>query len=251
MPGGATESRGIRVAEAAWPEVEKRVLRGAVAVLPVGAAGKEHGPHLPMNTDWLQVEWLTAQLLRCDDVLVWPTLGYGHYPAFTDYPGSTSLSEPTFIATVAELLAGIQRAGVARCLILNTGLSTIRPLEVAMARVTGFASLKLANVYSGPEFCAAEAAVRQQPRGGHADEIETSIMLAVAPRVVDMTRAEACADHEITGRFSRTDPASPDHSPSGVYGDPTLASAEKGRRLCDAMFADVLQACRGLIDRPG
>ena len=240
---------GLRVADATWPEVEERALSGAVGVLPVGAASKEHGRHLPMNTDWLQAEWLAAKVLQCADVLVWPTVGYGHYPAFADYPGSTSLSEPTFVAIVTELLADIRRAGVTRCLILNTGVSTIRPLESAVRRVAGFADLRVANVYSGAGFRATEEAVRHQPRGGHADEIETSIMLAMAPGAVQMSRAEACADREIRGRFNRTDPKSPNRSPSGVYGDPTLASAEKGARLLEAMLADVLAAVETLTGR--
>lgn len=238
--------RGLRVADTTWPAVEARASGGAVGILPVGAASKAHGRHLPMNTDWLQVEWLAGQLLRRADVLVWPTLGYGHYPAFTDYPGSTSLSEATFIAIVAELLGSIRRAGVTRCLVLNAGVSTIAPLETAVRVMKGFAVLRIANLYSGAGFRAAEHAVRQQARGGHADEIETSIMLAIAPEVVDMSCAEACVARAIRGRFDRADPGSPNFSPDGVYGDPTLASVEKGARLCDAMLADTLSVLNAM-----
>ena len=242
----STVSRGLRVADVSWPEVANRAERGAVGVLPVGAASKQHGRHLPMNTDWLQAEWLVTQLVRRAEVLVWPTLAYGYYPAFTDYPGSTSLSEATFAATVGELLRDIGRAGVTRCLILNTGVSTTRPLGVAVGRTGSFDDVRLANVYSGPRFRAVEAAVCGQPRGGHADEIETSILLAIKPQAVDMSRAEPWAGCEIHGRFSRSDPGSPNYSPSGVFGDPTLATAEKGVRLLQAMLGDVLAMLAGM-----
>lgn len=246
--GGPDEAlRGLRVAESSWPEVEARARGGALGVLPVGAVCKAHGRHLPMNADWLQAEWLAGQLARDTDVLVWPTLGYGHYPAFTDYPGSTSLREATFVAMVVDVLDGVRRAGVTRCLVLNTGVSTIRPLEAAMRRATGFTDLRMANLYSGPRFRAVEAAIQQQPRGGHADEIETSIMLAIAPGTVDMSRAEPWADREIRGRLNRRDPTSPGYAPGGVYGDPTVASAVKGVRLVEAILADVMEALGAMV----
>ena len=53
-------SPGAFAAHLSWPEVERRIKAGAVTVLPVGAACKAHGPHLPMNTDLLQADWLAA-----------------------------------------------------------------------------------------------------------------------------------------------------------------------------------------------
>jgi creatinine amidohydrolase len=234
--------QGVRVAEVAWILVAERIAAGAVGVLPVGAASKEHGRHLPMATDWHQAEWLADALVQQANVLVWPTLSYGYYPAFTGYPGSTSLREPTFVTLAAEVLADIQRSGVSSCAVLNTGISTIRPLDAALARVRGFAALRLVNVYSGRRFRAVRSALETQPCGSHADEIETSIMLAVAPEMVDMSRAEPCVSAFTPGPLNRTDPHAPNYSPGGSYGDPTRASAEKGRALVAAMLADTLEA---------
>lgn len=231
---------GIFVADEAWPEVGARLLAGATAVLPVGAASKEHGRHLPMNTDYLQAQWLAAVLVQRTAVVVWPTVAYGHYPAFVDYPGSSNLSSVTFRKLITELLEDIRRSGASRVAILNTGISTIRPLEQAVACVQGFNDLRLINVYAGKNYLAAAAECEQQARGGHADESETSIMLAIAPHKVDMTQAERWDEREIKGRFSRTEPQDANYSPSGVYGDPTLATAEKGHRLLDAMLKDIL-----------
>ena len=56
-----------------WDEVARRIHDGAVAILPIGAAAKQHGFHLPLNTDRIQAEWLAARLAGRIDALIWPT----------------------------------------------------------------------------------------------------------------------------------------------------------------------------------
>ncbi len=230
---------GIWVANCAWPEVEARLKAGAIAVLPIGAGAKEHGCHLPLDTDFTQAEWLAQALVERLPVAVWPTLSYGHYPVFVQYPGSISLTSSTFEALAREIVTGILQTGARHVALLNTGISTIKPLQAALAGIEA-GRTTLINVYSGPVFAAAVKAVEEQPFGGHADEIETSIMLAIAPERVDMSRAVA-ADRPIErGMFNRFDPKSPNYSPSGVNGDATLATRAKGERLLSAMLDDVL-----------
>ena len=232
---------GAFVAELAWPEVEKRIQSGAIAILPVGASAKEHGRHLPLNTDQLQAEWLAARLIEKANVLVWPTLTYGHYPAFAGYPGSCSLSTTTFQNLVEEILQSILGSGVKSALILNTGISTIAPLKRVIARMGN--RVRLANVYQGPRYLKAEEKIKQQPRGSHADELETSVMLAIAPDKVNMSKAMPWAKREMQpGKLVKNDPSHPNYSPDGVYGDPSLATKEKGERLLAAIVEDVLDA---------
>ncbi len=231
--------RGLRVAEAAWPEVEAALQAGHTGILPVGAAAKEHGRHLPMNTDYVQAEWLAARLVERLAVAAWPTLGYGHYPAFLDYPGSCSLGRATFTAAAAEILDNLLHSGARRVLILNTGISTIPPLEDAIGRCRQPRRVGLANVYAGPQYRAARARIAREPRGGHAGEAETSIMLAIAPERVRMDRADACTRQMQPGPLRRRDAAHPNYSPSGVWGDPRLASREQGEVLLRAMLEDL------------
>lgn len=241
-------SPGAFAAQLSWPELERRVKAGAVAVLPVGAACKEHGPHLPMNTDFLQAEWLAGALVQRAEVLVWPTVTYGYYPAFTDYPGSVSLTRETFQRVVQEILSEIRRAGVRAVLILNTGISTIEPLKAAAGDMTEAMRIELANVYSGPRCRSVTEAIEEQTRGGHADELETSILLAIGREHVALGKAQTWIPPAVavSGPFSRSDPDNPRFSPSGVWGDPTLASEEKGRRLLAAMVDDLFAAVEAL-----
>ena len=86
--------------------------------------------------------------------------------------------------------------------------------------------------------------LQEQRYGSHADEIETSLMLAIAPGLVDMSRAAPCPVSPMgrsRGPLSPDDPSSPNYAPSGSFGDPTLASAEKGRKVLAAILDDLVE----------
>lgn len=229
---------GRRVAALSWQEVARRLGQGMPAVLAIGAAAKEHGYHMPLDTDFRQAEWLVDRLCETHALLAWPTLPYGYYPSFVDYPGSISLGEETFAAAVMEILDGIRRAGARTVFVLNTGISTIPPLERVLA---GAAGCHLINVYSGPRFAAVAREVQEQAWGGHADEVETSMLLAIAPGAVDMALAEGNPARIERGLFNRHDPRAPNYSASGSNGDPRLATAAKGERLVEALRLDVIE----------
>ncbi len=235
---------GIRVETSAWPLVEKLLESGIGAVLPVAAACKEHGRHLPMNSDQRQVDWIIDHLLPRLDFVVWPVITYGYYPVFVDYPGSVSLSEQTFIAFVGEVIDCIQHAGAERVILLNTGISTIPPLEQVIAARTDSARYQIINVYSGPNFNREVEKLSEQEWGGHADEIETSMMLAIDEETVDLGCAKVAPVEIERGRFNRHDPSQANYSPDGVNGDPSLATRQKGERLIGAMMDDVFAALR-------
>ena len=240
---------GIRVADVSWPEVETRLAAGASAVLAVGAAAKAHGRHLPMATDYLQAEWLVRRVIHEFPVVVWPTFAYGYYPSFVEYPGSVSLPESVFIEAVGAVFESMRVAGAREAVLLNTGISTIPPLE----RATKAAPLPvhLVNVYAGPRFAAALTERSEQVFGGHADEVETSIMLAIAPHRVEPGAARPGGTRIERGLFNRHDPNAPNFSPDGVNGDPTLASPEKGEAFVQALWEDVNAAVTAALEGAG
>src|SRR5436305_848630 len=89
------QSRGVLLEDLTWIEAEKVLTRNAVVVVPLGAAAKEHGPHLKLKNDWILAEYFRNRLLERSAVVVAPTMGYHFYPAFVEYPGSTTLSLET------------------------------------------------------------------------------------------------------------------------------------------------------------
>lgn len=240
----ALRNQSHRVADLTWDEVERRLAGRALALLPIGAGAKEHGFHLPMATDALQAEAIADRLVARVatvriDLLTWPTLTYGYYPAFTAYAGSVTLLQPTFVAVVREVAFGLIGAGARAVMILDTGISTIPAVAEAIGNLPNAHHLM---IHAGPRYQEAAARLSEQPYGGHADELETSRMLALFPDWVDMNRAVASPVHAEgpkPGPLSRDNPASPNYSPSGSYGDPRLATREKGEVLLEAMLADL------------
>jgi creatinine amidohydrolase len=89
----------------------------------------------------------------------------------------------------------------------------------------------------------------EQSHGSHADELETSLMLALAPHLVDMARAEPspAIGLEAPGPLTPLDLNSPNYSRSGSYGDPTLATLEKGEILLAAMLDDLREQVAAFI----
>ncbi len=234
--------QGFRVADQTWATVDAALANDAISILPIAASCKEHGLHLPMSTDYIQAEWLVAHLITKVNAVIWPTVNYGYYPAFVDYPGSSSLNKSTFENVIMEITQGIIKNGANKMFILNTGISTIEPLQNIVTSYLHSSNIRLINIYSGERFCEIEKLVSKQIRGGHADEIETSIMLAINADMVNMRLAESNTNEIQPGPFNRTHKDQPNYSPSGVYGDATLATLEKGQRLTDAILKDVLHA---------
>ncbi len=231
-----------------WDAVARRIESGAAAILPVGAGSKQHGLHLPLNTDRIQAEYLATRLAADIDALVWPTLSYGHYPAFVEYAGSISLSAATFEAVVAEIASDILRHGCRALFVLDTGISTHAAIAQALAR-PGLGHALHLKIHDGPRYRRAAHQVAEQGHGSHADELETSLMLAIAPELVEVWRAEASPpiDRKMPGRLTPTDKASPNYSRSGSFGDPTLATRAKGEILLAAIIDDITAQAREFL----
>jgi creatinine amidohydrolase len=231
------------VADLPWDNVARRLKNGAVAIVPVGAGAKQHGLHLPMGTDQIQAEFFAARLAEHIEALIFPTLVYGTYPAFVAYAGSISLADSVFEDLACGIAGGLLDHGVRKVIVLNTGLSTQAPLERALGRLAKPALVRLLNVYGGARFDEIRTRIIEQAHGSHADEIETSIMLAIAPERVEMALAQASPplpQGPEPGALTPCDPTSPNYSPAGSFGDPTKASREKGELLIDAILRDLL-----------
>ena len=228
---------GVRLGDIPWTEAEKVLAPDRVVVLPLGAGSKEHGPHLLLGNDQLLADALAARVLQARPVALLPTLTYGFYPAFLEYPGSVSLSFETQRDVVIQICRSLARYGPRRFYVLNTGVSTARPLKAAAEALAAEGILmRFTDIIAAGK--PAEDAVRQQKAGTHADEMETSAMLFLAPGSVRMEKAVADGLSERSGPLTRNVASTTGHvSPSGVFGDPTLADWRKGQRIADALVA--------------
>jgi len=214
-----------------WPEAEYALQHADCIVIPLGAELKEHGYHLPLNTDWQLAEYFSRQLLAVDNLLITPTLGYSYFPAFVDYPGTVSLSRECAGQLLEEYISSLQQHGAKRFYILNTGISTNWVLEPLRLKLQPRLQLYYSDLLELlPDI---EAQVSEQRCGGHADEIETSMMLYIAPTQVRMEKASCDYGEpgQSQGPFRRQRGEPGLYSPSGTFGDARLASAAKGEQV--------------------
>ncbi len=231
---------GVLLEDLSWVEAERILKPETVIVVPLGAESKEHGPHLKLKNDFLIAEYLKNRVRERADVVIAPTVNYHFYPAFVEYPGSTSLRLETARDLIVDICRGLSRFGPRRFYVLNTGVSTVSALApAAEALAADGILLRYTDLLECME--PIEKEVCKQDGGTHADEAETSMMLYMAPASVEMGKAVKDY-HPGEGRLTR-DPKKEGmtYSASGVFGDATLATREKGRRITEALVAVILR----------
>jgi creatinine amidohydrolase len=242
---------GVRLGDLSWVEAEAVLTPDRVVVLPLGAAAKEHGPHLLLRNDQILADYYAERVRQARPVAVLPTLTYGFYPAFLEYPGSTSLSAETQRDVVVQIVRSVARHGPRRFYVLNTGVSTARPLR-ASQQVLAAEGIEMRFSDVALVGKAAEDRVRRQKAGTHADEIETSMVLYLDPSAVRMEKAVADGlELDRPGPLTRDPRSATGHvSPSGVYGDPRLATREKGEMVVEQAVRDMLAEIDALAAAP-
>ena len=139
-------------------------------------------------------EYFKQRVLAAAPVVVAPTINYSYYPAFLEYPGSSSVSLDTARAMIVEIVHSLAHYGPQRFYVINTGISTLRPLAAAASELSKERILLRYLDFTKED--PVEKEVRQS-EGTHADEIETSMMLYIAPQIVRMDKAVREALNEI------------------------------------------------------
>lgn len=231
-------AQGVLVERLSWDEARPLLTREAVVLVAVGAQAKEHGRHLPLNNDWLMAEYLKGRVVAAAPVVAYPTINYHFYPAFRPFPGSTTLEQATARDMVAEVIRSIAAHGPRKFYVLNTGVSTIAPLKETQA-LLGADGIVMRFTDILAVAGDVEKRLSKQQEGTHADETETSAMLYIAPDVVKMPRA--VTDYRRLRDQWPHIGGSSEQAATGVYGDPTLATREKGEAIVEAMVKGILQ----------
>ncbi len=242
------KKRSLRLEYLTWIEAEKALKDYEVVMIPLGARTKEHGPHLPLNNDWVMAEYLSKRVAAEVPVMVMPTLQYGYYPSFLEYPGSVSIGLETFKELVKDICVSMSDYGVKKFYVLNTGVSTVQGLRPAVDELRELGiKMRYTDILESGR--GAEEGLMEQEGGTHADESETSMMLYINPEMVDMKKAVKDY-HPLEGRGLTRDPFNKDagvYSASGVFGDATLATLEKGRNVVEARIRYIVDELREFI----
>jgi creatinine amidohydrolase len=244
---GQKKPMSVELEDLTWIQAEQALKECQVVLIALGARTKEHGPHLLLKNDYVMAEYLKDRVAEKVPVAVLPTLQYGYYPSFLEYPGSISLQAETFKNVVKDICRSMNGYGVRKFYVLNTGISTLRPLDEAAEELeTDGIVLRYLNLLEVDKTLPED--LLQQEGGTHADEAETSMMLYIAPETVDMTKAVKDYDPR-PGRkgLTRNPQGQGTYSSTGTWGDATLATREKGQVIVEATVQAIVAQVRDLI----
>jgi len=237
-----------------WPELGEAVKQQPVVVLPVGSV-EDHGPHLPLDVDNFLIGCVCEEAARRLDgeILLLPPVPYGFEEHHMDFPGTIDIGIEHLLNFVLDITRSVARHGFRRILLAD-GHGSNMPILDLVARRTVLETEALCGAFIWPSLARKvieNLRESEQPGGmAHACELETSLYLYLDADRVQMAKAqkELGMPHS---RFIWMDlmSASPvlmmDHwsrfSKSGVVGDPTLASREKGEKIYEAVVQGLIE----------
>jgi creatinine amidohydrolase len=227
-----------------WTEVQEILAEAPRMILPIGALD-QHGPHLPLGTHSFIAGSVARDVSQTTGTLRAPLLPYGvNEGASHQYAGTASLRRKTLHRAVNELLGRWEDHGVRHFLMLTAHRFEphIDALLMALSTradtsVVDLLSVDVSDIVESP------------PGREHAGELETSLLLYLAP---DRVRADRIRDRPLEGmseyrKYVRGKQPTPPPGSEGVVGRPSLGTAEKGR----LMYQRYLSLCRGILMEEG
>jgi len=252
-----TDDRKWRLARMTSPEAGERMAACDVALLPTGAI-EQHGPHLTVDTDFWHAERLCREVaLACGEPypVVLPGIPFGVSYHHDDFPGTLSVSAETLSRYVTEVGRSAARQGVRKLVIVNGHGGNAPALQTAAQKIHRKTGVFVC-VDTGETSDADVDAIAETRGDIHAGEIETSEALHLRPDDVrgelpglSVPRFALEALDEGGERwvpwFARTSRLSPE----GVLGDPSRATADKGRRMWEVQIGRLVELVRGLRGR--
>ncbi len=226
-----------------------------IAVLPV-AATEQHGPHLPLRVDTALVDGVVAatvpHIAAEVPALFLPTQAVGFSPEHARFPGTLTLKAETVIRLWTELGESVAATGVKKLVLLNSHGGQVGLLDVVARDLRARLGMLVYSVnwfglpLTGPtgEDVNALFSAHEHRFGIHAGEIETSMMLALAPDQVAMAQAQNFASTSEdrakrfailgNGKSAKLGWQMQDYNAAGAVGNASAATADKGRAVLDA-----------------
>ena len=228
-----------------WTQFDERLktTKNPKVLLPIGSL-EQHGPHLPLATDTIIANHISQAVSKESETLLLPTLVLGCSLEHAGFPGTISIRPETLTNTIRDIIESLRNSGLTKLFIINGHGGNRATIDSTL--------VKLKHEYPDMDVLAftiidlvrkkyAEIRNSNQRMIGHADEIETSMMLAIMPELVDMQKAIA-ESPALPGQLSFEGEdvtkvsfgwRAIDITKSGIIGDPRVANSEKGKILID------------------
>jgi creatinine amidohydrolase len=232
----------MRLTDLSWTDAD--AADTDLAVVPVGST-EQHGPHGPLGTDTLTARAVSeAGVERCDrSVVVAPAVPVGVAEEHRQFTGTLWVSEDTFRAYVRDVVNSLAHHGFDRVVLVNGHGGNVDALREVSGTIT-----RHDDAYAVP-FTWFDAVGEHTSEMGHGGPLETSLLLATHPDLLDPERLEAARDGgsdgwgDWSGRVNLAFDSA-EFTDNGTVGDPTAATAEWGEELLDlaaAALTDLLE----------
>jgi creatinine amidohydrolase/Fe(II)-dependent formamide hydrolase-like protein len=250
------EESDFMLGELTWQEAKQRLTEVDIALLPVGST-EQHGPHLPLDTDAFDALYLASAVSAAMDrprPLVLPLIPYGVSYHHMEFSGTISIGNETLTRLVYDVGMSVARHGIRKLVIVNGHGGNSPALQNSAQMINRDARI-FTCVDTGETSDVDVGRIIETPNDVHAGELETSTALAARPHLVRMDRSRKSVPrfssrylnfstsrsvewYTQTERISRT----------GVLGDPTRATPEKGERLWQIMVDHLVRFVKDLRD---
>lgn len=210
-------------------EIKNHIEKKGRAILPIGST-EQHGPHLPLGTDNMIAKEMALRLAKKIDAIVYPTIPVGYSWVWRDFPGNFYISTEHLKGMIEDIVKNLDRNGLQVLIIVNAHGANDSSIKYAIRELRDEIKLKV-YYFTYPALDKLKEKMESELWHGtlHAEEIETSMILAIDEDLCDMEKAvsEYPADN-ISYNYLHSSLPMGALSESGVFGDATKATKEKG-----------------------
>jgi len=244
-----------------WKQVDALPRATTLLVLPT-AAIEQHGPHLPLATDTLINNLLLGHALSklpADlPIYALPPVHYGKSNEHIGYPGTLAVSAATFMAVLRDLGASLSSAGFQKLVLYNTHGGNTSLIDVMARDLRAEFGLRTFALHGSGGIAFEGLSPQERAYGFHAGEVETALLLASVPELVDrsaytvnyiadIAHPELLLPENAPATFAWL---TRDIAPSGVLGDPRPATPENGARWLDQVAIRLAAALAAMSSYP-
>lgn len=234
-----------------WEEARDLAKEDPVVIVPLGSI-EQHGPHLPLKVDIASADHIARAVGEKTNALVTPPLNFGFSELWRSYPGTISFTADTFKSALHDICHSLIRCGFKKIFLINGHNPNLIIMQTAAYElIDKYDDLDISIAASTYIFMAkdkCDAIGENFKDGTHANEMETSIMLHLFKDDVRWEKAEEVGKNYNLRKAISFDAGAmilnkwPDSaSYDGAYGDPSIASAEKGKLYLEALIEDISQ----------
>lgn len=227
------------------PEVEEYLKENDLVLFPTGST-EQHGKHIAIDNDAFTALEVAKRVAEKTGVLVAPVMPFGYSPHHMAFPGTITLPFETLLQVYKEVCKSLMKHGFKKIVIMNGHGGNNNVITEALRRIKEETGETVYSLMVFPGRWAPDVVKETiETRGGHADEMETSVAMYLGQRVFFEKGEKGVPPEtpsELNQKYRRKVSIAYDFNEitvSGSLGDPTYASKEKGKKVMEAGIEEI------------